>query len=78
MHRYLYASDCALACLPAVCMPLSLSHLRSLSTSITSIITSLHAPSLVVLFLRCSAGDAILCSAVAVDVLLFAFAQCCV
>ena len=80
MHSYLYGLCVrmfACNCMP-LSLSLSLSHLRSLSTSITSIITSLHAPSLVVLFLRCSAGDAILCSAVAVDVLLFAFAQCCV
>ncbi len=73
MHSYLYGLCVRMfAC---NCMPLSLS-LTFARFLLRSPLSS-H-PSLVVLFLRYSAWNDVVCSAVAVDVLSFAFAQCCV
>ena len=73
MHSYLYGLCVRMfAC---NCMPLSLS-LTFARFLLRSPLSS-H-PSLMVLFLRYSAWNDVVCSAVAVDVLSFAFAQCCV
>jgi hypothetical protein len=75
MHSYLYGLCVRMfAC---NCMPLSLSLSLTFARFLLRSPLSSH-PSLVVLFLRYSAWNDVVCSAVAVDVLSFAFAQCCV